>query len=1090
MTSKLDGLSFQDSRTPNHWSEILLQDQLPEAANQDAVLDTFDETFRVEFEDDHDPFSPRNMPLLNKWLIVMVVCTATICVTCTSSIYTTTYTQLERDFSATRISSVLGLSTFVLGIAFGPLLTGPLSEHYGRRLIYLVSWSMFLIWTIPSALAQNMLTLIITRFFNGFFGSAFLSVAGGTVGDIFSRDQLQRPMVLVSLAPFIGPSIGPLLGGFINSYLHWRWTYYLILVWATILLIGVAFVPETFHPIVLKIKARKLRSETGDDRYWASGEQMNKTRWKTVALTLMRPFQLFFLEPMCLCLNLYSATLLGILYLFFGTLPQIFRTNHGMNLWQSGLTFLGIIAGMIVAAATNPVWIRIRFWLLDKHKGTRAYGHSHPEYQLPPAIAGGALIPIGLFWFAWTTQGNVHWLVPVMGSSLFGCGLQRDIYISGRPQTRYLIEFQVKYVTVVDKGRFDVMAKNMIVLHVSKPMFFYEAEGIEQRRETPPDISQYATNTGYPLQNAALSISPTRARTPRRLPFQPSAQGTILTTAPSSSGHQTSTAQVNEPVIGHMGRLVADDRQAPMFGGSTTGVHFISQAEQQLQLFHMHKDALPSCAYGLYLHSPWGASVHSPASPVVDIIAQLPPNTIEIVEATIDRWTPLYPIVHKSSTIDAIHGLLSSYQSRGYDVVILYQTLALLALGMIGQKRDCIQQHNHFLCASEPFYMISTTLLERVIGQPCLQSLQGLVIIQIYVQLSGRYSTASHISGLATRLAQTLGLHRHSDRFKFDPLETELRRRAWWCQYSLDAFSSAYHGMPRLIRDQDVDTDFPTSVDHNLLSRTHVEFPLPGERSQVDTAISLFKLARIIGRTLEDLYTTTRRRGGVAKIARLQAELNMWERVVLEPELESEPATSVTTKSLEATFLRVVHCVATIHIHRPALSFTTADPQFVSSLKACGQASANLVELLSSSLGTLGTNHATGQVMMGDWPETMLVTLLYPNGIHMLWQAGLTILFTGWKGYPVTVDQDENLIQICVATLREFRRHTDDVGNHIGQCADVLELLCKKVFSELEALPDLEQLQWNIWDWPIASALELVNTLDIIPLDLNLNLYQ
>ncbi|KAH7468082.1 hypothetical protein FOMA001_g14996 [Fusarium oxysporum f. sp. matthiolae] len=558
---------------------------------------------------------------------------------------------------------------------------------------------------------------------------------------------------------------------------------------------------------------------------------------------------------------------------------------------------------------------------------------------------------------------------------------------------------------------------------------FYEAEGIEQRRETPPDVSQYATDTSY-LQDAALAISPTNARTPRPLPFQPAAQGTILPTALSSSGHQTSTTQVNEPVIGHMGRLVADDRQAPMFGGSTTGVHFISQAEQQLQLLHMHKDALPSCAYGLYLHSPWGASVHSSASPVVDIIAQLPPNTIEIVEATIDRWTPLYPIVHKSSTIDAIHGLLSSYQSPGYDVVILYQTLALLALGMSGQKRD------------------------------------------------------------STRLAQTLGLHRHSDRFKFDPLETEVRRRAWCCQYSLDAFSSAYHGMPRLIRDQDVDTDFPASVDHDLLSRTHVEFPLPGERSQVDTAISLFKLARIIGRTLEDLYTTTRRRGGVAKIARLQAELNMWERVVLEPELESEPATSVTTKSLEATFLRVAHCVATIHIHRPALSFTTADPQFVSSLKACGQASAKLVELLSSSLGTLGTNHATGQVMMGDWPETMLVTLLYPNGIHMLWQAGLTILFTGWKGYPVTVDQDENLIQICIATLRGFHRHTDDIGDHIGQCADVLELLCKKVFSELETLPDLEQLQWNIWDWPIASALELVNTLDIMPLDLNLNLYQ
>ncbi|KAI1033932.1 hypothetical protein LB503_010948 [Fusarium chuoi] len=75
---------------------------------------------------------------------------------------------------------------------------------------------------------------------------------------------------------------------------------------------------------------------------------------------------------------------------------------------------------------------------------------------------------------------------------------------------------------------------------------------------------------------------------------------------------------MKEPVIGHMGRLVTDDRQVPMFGGSTTGVHFISQAEQQLQLLHMHKDALPSCAYGLYLHNPWGASVHSSTSPVTD----------------------------------------------------------------------------------------------------------------------------------------------------------------------------------------------------------------------------------------------------------------------------------------------------------------------------------------------------------------------------------------------------------------------------------------------------------------------------------------
>ena len=121
-------------------------------------------------------------------------------------------------------------------------------------------------------------------------------------------------------------------------------------------------------------------------------------------------------------------------------------------------------------------------------------------------------------------------------------------------------------------------------------------------------------------------------------------------------------------------------------------------------------------------------------------------------------------------------------------VIVLYQMLSLLALGFIGHPGHCEQDHFHFLCQSEGYYRMTTTLLDYILGKPCLQTLQGLEIVQIYLQISSRYSTASHIGGVATRLAQNLGLHRHSNRFKFDPLETELRRRVWWCQSSLDAY--------------------------------------------------------------------------------------------------------------------------------------------------------------------------------------------------------------------------------------------------------------------------------------------------------------
>lgn len=159
---------------------------------------------------------------------------------------------MEPDFQNSRIVSVLGLSTFVLGIAFGPMFLSPLSEFYGRRPIYLVSWTAYLIFLIPQAVAKNVATILVFRFFDGFTGSAFLAVSGGTVGDLFARHELQAPMALFSVSPFVGPSLGPLLGGLINYNVDWRWTYYVLLIWSGIVWVAVVLlVPETYRKFLL-----------------------------------------------------------------------------------------------------------------------------------------------------------------------------------------------------------------------------------------------------------------------------------------------------------------------------------------------------------------------------------------------------------------------------------------------------------------------------------------------------------------------------------------------------------------------------------------------------------------------------------------------------------------------------------------------------------------------------------------------------------------------------------------------------------------------------------------------------------------------
>jgi MFS family permease len=129
------------------------------------------------------------------------------------------------------------------------------------------------------------------------------------------------------------------------------------------------------------------------------------------------------LEPMCLNLCLFSAILLGILYLFFGAFNLVFTKVYGFELWQVGLSFMGLFVGMVIAILTDPFWRRNYARLERQHIAAGGKdGEFMPEWRLPPAIAGSFCVVAGLFIFAWTTYPNVHWIAPIIGSALFGAG--------------------------------------------------------------------------------------------------------------------------------------------------------------------------------------------------------------------------------------------------------------------------------------------------------------------------------------------------------------------------------------------------------------------------------------------------------------------------------------------------------------------------------------------------------------------------------------------------------------------------------------------------------------------------------------------
>ncbi|RMD41239.1 hypothetical protein DV735_g3914, partial [Chaetothyriales sp. CBS 134920] len=383
-----------------------------------------DKSWLVDWDGPGDRMNPKNMSTGRKWSIVAILAWSSYCVTNASSLYTTIYNQMDAEFGNSRIVGTLGLTTFIFGTGLAPMILGPLSEFYGRRPVYVFGYLGFLIWMIPCAVAQNIQTMIIARFFDGLCGSAFLSIVGGSIGDMFTKQTLQTPMIVFSASTFLGPGTAPIIGGFINSFTHWRWSFYFLMIFSGVLLVTIAlFVPETYAPVLLREKAKKKRKQTGDLRWKAPIEVSEKSIAATVGRSLYRPFLILFFEPMCFALCLFTAILLGILYLFFGAYPLVFGSVYGFNLWQTGLTFTGMSVGMVLAVASQPIWQKLYGRLMDKKERETGERKSEPEFRLPSAIAGSWFVVVGMFWFAWTIYPSVHWIVPIIGTAFFGFGI-------------------------------------------------------------------------------------------------------------------------------------------------------------------------------------------------------------------------------------------------------------------------------------------------------------------------------------------------------------------------------------------------------------------------------------------------------------------------------------------------------------------------------------------------------------------------------------------------------------------------------------------------------------------------------------------
>ncbi|XXH01730.1 hypothetical protein Hte_008091 [Hypoxylon texense] len=368
----------------------------------------------------NDPRNPMNFTDAKKWLITGVVAFATLSVALVSSAYSGGIAEIMAQFSISQEVAILGVSLFVLGFAIGPLLWAPLSELFGRQVLFFGTYGALTAFNAGCCAAQNSWTLIILRFFAGAFGSSPLTNAGGVIADMFPASQRGQAMAIFAAAPFLGPVLGPIIGGFLGESAGWRWVMgFLAAFSGTLWILGSLLVPETYAPVLLRRRAAKLSKMTG--KHYISmidRDQGRMTLGESFKIALSRPWILLFKEPIVFLLSLYMAIIYGTLYMLFAAFPIVYQRGRGWSAGIGGLAFLGILVGMLFAIAytfpDNKRYIRVQ---------GRNAGFAPPEARLPPTLVGSVFLPIGLFWFAWTNYPSIHWIVSIMAGVPFGFGM-------------------------------------------------------------------------------------------------------------------------------------------------------------------------------------------------------------------------------------------------------------------------------------------------------------------------------------------------------------------------------------------------------------------------------------------------------------------------------------------------------------------------------------------------------------------------------------------------------------------------------------------------------------------------------------------
>ncbi|GAA5900702.1 hypothetical protein JCM6882_000944 [Rhodosporidiobolus microsporus] len=378
----------------------------------------------VDWKGDNDPACPLNWSNTRRIGATFAVAGFTLLAPLSSSMIAPAAGQVAAKLNITNeVEISMTVSIFVLAFAFSPLVFGPASELWGRVRILQLANALYIVFNLVCAFATTRGQFIAFRFLAGFGGGAPLSIGAGVLGDLWRAEERGKSAALYSLGPLLGPALGPVMGGWVADRVPndgYKWIFYSTTIFSALVqLLGAFFLKETYGPVLLHRQALALKREMGltpdSDRvqtvYEAKSGGKRKTPKEVVMHGMVRPFVLFFHEPIIQVLALFMAIIYGIIYILIVSTTSVFQDVYGQSVGIASLHFSGMLLGFFVAAQGGARFLDVIYRKLK----AREDGQGRPEFRLPLMVPASIFLPFGLFLYGWAAEKRFHWIVADIG---------------------------------------------------------------------------------------------------------------------------------------------------------------------------------------------------------------------------------------------------------------------------------------------------------------------------------------------------------------------------------------------------------------------------------------------------------------------------------------------------------------------------------------------------------------------------------------------------------------------------------------------------------------------------------------------------